>query len=65
MVLRMEVFVSLRDDDDFGESPTRDLKRPALPPPHLKLVPGRKTDLDAPDEAYTKALPDPEKPSAA
>lgn len=61
--------MSLRDDDDFGEPPTRDLKKPREAKQYLTLVAGRrpaaKTDLDAPDEAYTKALPDPDEPNAA
>lgn len=65
----MEVSVSLNDEFDPGEPPTRDLKKPREAKQHLTLVAGRrpaaKTDLDAPDEAYTNALSDPDEPSAA
>ncbi len=61
--------MSLKNGFDDGEPPTRDLRKPREAKPHLTLVAGRhpaaKHDLDAPDEAYTNALPDPEEPSAA
>lgn len=61
--------MTLRDEDDSGDPPTRDLKRPLRlvqsPTTTPRRDPAAKRDLDAPDEAYTKALSDPDEPSAA
>jgi len=61
--------VSLNDDYDPEERPTRDLKPLREKPLRLVLVtprtPAAKHDLDALDQAFTDALDDPPKPTAA